>query len=327
MRRREFIALLGGAAAAWPLAARAQQPAGQPLVGLLSPLSATAAGRNIAAFRQGMRDLGYLEGRNVAFALRFAEGDVTRLPALAHELVNLNPAVIVVGSPAAVREMHNATGTIPIVMNTSYDPMALGVAVSMARPGGNVTGFWSGDEALIGKRLELLRHASPGISRVGVMVNPDDAGDAMPLAALPAAARALGLTVRVLEVRTAAEFEPAFAAAAREGLEGLHVSQVPLFNSRRAEVTALAARARLPAIYSFREFAVAGGLISYAASLPDIYRRFASQVDKILKGAIPGDLPIERATRFELVVNLKTAKAMGLTIPEPFLLLADELIE
>jgi putative tryptophan/tyrosine transport system substrate-binding protein len=274
-----------------------------------------------------MRDLGYMEGRNVAFALRFAEGDVTRLPALAHELVSLNPAVIVVGSPAAVREVHNATRTIPIVMNTSYDPMALGVAVSMARPGGNVTGFWSGDEALIGKRLELLRHASPGISRVGVMVNPDDAGDAMPLAALPAAARALGLTVRVLEVRTAAEFEPAFAAAAREGLEGLHVSQVPLFNSRRAEVTALAARARLPAIYSFREFAVAGGLISYAASLPDIYRRFASQVDKILKGAIPGDLPIERATRFELVVNLKTAKAMGLTIPEPFLLLADELIE
>jgi putative tryptophan/tyrosine transport system substrate-binding protein len=274
-----------------------------------------------------MRDLGYMEGRNVAFALRFAEGDVTRLPALAHELVSLNPAVIVVGSPAAVREVHNATRTIPIVMNTSYDPMALGVAVSMARPGSNVTGFWSGDEALIGKRLELLKHASPGISRVGVMVNPDDAGDAKPLDALPAAARALGLTVRVLEVRTAAEFEPAFAAAAREGLEGLHVSQVPLFNSRRAEVTALAARARLPAIYSFREFAVAGGLISYAASLPDIYRRFASQVDKILKGAIPGDLPIERATRFELVVNLKTAKAMGLTIPEPFLLLADELIE
>jgi putative tryptophan/tyrosine transport system substrate-binding protein len=327
VNRREFITLLGGAAAAWPLAARGQQPAGQPLVGLLSPLSATAAGRNIAAFRQGMRDLGYMEGHNVAFALRFAEGDVTRLPALAHELVNLNPAVIVVGSPAAVREVHKATRTIPIVMNTSYDPMALGVAVSMARPGSNVTGFWSGDEALIGKRLELLKHASPGISRVGVMVNPDDAGDASPLAALPAAARALGLTVRVLEVRTAVEFEPAFAAAAREGLEGLHVSQVPLFNSRRAEVTALAARARLPAIYSFREFAVAGGLISYAASLPDIYRRFASQVDKILKGATPGDLPIERATRFELVVNLKTAKAMGLTIPEPFLLLADELIE
>jgi putative ABC transport system substrate-binding protein len=327
LQRRKLITLLGGAAA-WPLAARAQQPTGQPLVGLLSPLSATAAGRNTAAFRQGMRDLGYLEGRNVAFALRFAEGDVTRLPVLAHELVNLKPAVIVVGSPAAVREVHKATRTIPIVMNVSADPMALGLAVSMARPGGNVTGSWSeGDEALIGKRLELLKHASPGISRIGVMVNPDDAGDARPLDALPAAARALGLTVRVLEVRTAAEFEPAFAAAAREGLEGLHVSQTPLFNSRRAEVTALAARARLPAIYGFREFAVAGGLISYATSLPDMYRSFASQVDKILKGANPGDLPIERPTKFELVVNLKTAKTMGLTIPEPFLLLADELIE
>jgi putative ABC transport system substrate-binding protein len=325
MKRREFITVLGGVAA-WPLAARAQQP-GLPIVGLLSPLSATAAERNVAAFRRGMRDLGYLEGRNVAFALRFAEGEVARHPVLANELVSLNPAVIVVGSPGAVREVHKATRTIPIVMNTSYDPMVLGVAVSMARPGGNVTGFWSGDEALIGKRLELLKHASPGISRVGVMVNPDDAGDVRSLAAVPAAAGALGLAVRVLEVRTAAEFEPAFAAAAREGVEGLHVSQVPLFNSRRAEVTALAARTRLPAIYSFREFAVAGGLISYAASLPDTYYRFASQVDKILKGANPGDLPIERPTKFELVVNLKTAKAMGLTIPEPFLLLADELIE
>jgi putative ABC transport system substrate-binding protein len=328
IRRREIITLLGGAAVSWPLAATAQQPAAQPLVGLLSPLSATAAARNVAAFRHGMRDLGYVEGRNVAFALRFADGQVARLPVLANELVALKPAVIVVGSPAAVLEAHKATRTIPIVMNVSYDPMALGIAASMARPGGNVTGSWSeGDEALIGKRLELLKHAAPGMSRVGVMVNPDDAGDVRPLDALPAAARALGLAVRVLEVRTAAEFEPAFAAATREGLHGLHVSQVPLFNSSRAEVTALAARARLPAVYGFREFAVAGGLISYAASLPDIYRRFAGQVDKILKGASPGDLPIERPTKFELVVNLKTAKAIGLTIPESFLLLADEIIE
>jgi putative tryptophan/tyrosine transport system substrate-binding protein len=327
VNRREFMTLLAGAAA-WPLAARAQQPAGVPLVGLLSPLSASAAARNIAAFRQGMRDLGYLEGRNVAFALSFADGQLARLPVLANELVSLNPAVIVVGSPAAVREVHKATRTIPIVMNSSQDPMALGVAASMARPGGNVTGSWSeGDEALIAKRLELLKLAAPGISRVGVIVNPDDAGDAKPLDALPAAARALGLVVRVLEVRTPAEIEPAFATAAREGLHGLHVSQVPLFNTRPAEVTALAARTRLPAIYGFRAFAVAGGLISFAASLPDIYRRFAGQVDRILKGASPGDLPIERPTRFELVVNLKTAKAMGLTIPEPFLLLADEVIE
>jgi putative ABC transport system substrate-binding protein len=325
LNRREFSMLLGGAAVAWPLAARAQQAL--PLVGLLSPLSAPAAVRNIAAFRQGMRDAGYEEGRNVAFAFRFADGQVARLPALAGELVALKPAVILVGSPAAVVETHKATRTIPIVMNVSRDPMSLGLAASMARPGGNVTGFWSGDEALVGKRLDLLKLAVPGISRVGFMVNPDDVGDASSIKALPEAARALGLAVRVLDVRAAVEFEPSFAAAVREGLQGLHVSQGPLFNANREQVAALAARAGLPAVYSFREFAVAGGLISYAASLPDIYRRFASLVDRILKGASPGDLPIERPTRFELVVNLKTAKAMGLIIPEPFLLLADEVIE
>jgi len=236
--------------------------------------------------------------------------------------------VIVVGSVGAVLETHKATHTIPIVMTVGQDPMTLGLAASMARPGGNVTGSWmEGDEALIGKRLDLLKSAVPGISRVGVMVNPDDATDARTLKALPAAARALGLVVRVLDVRTASELDAAFADAVREGLQGLDISAAPLFNANRAEVTALAARARLPAIYGFREFAVAGGLISYATSLPDIYRRLAGKVDRILKGASPGDLPIERPTRFELVVNLKTAKAMGLTIPEPFLLLADEVIE
>ncbi len=278
MKRREFITLLGGAVAAWPLAARAQQSTGQPLVGLLSPLSAAAWVHILGAFRRGMRDLGYVEGANVVFTFRFADGQVA--------------------------------------------------TASLARPGGNVTGFWAeGDEALIGKQLDLLKHAVPGIARVGVMVNPDDTADAQSLKALPAAARALGLTVRILDVRAAAEFEPALAAAVREGLQGLHVSQSPLFYANRTQVTAIAARAGLPAIYGFREFAMAGGLISYAASLPDIWRRIAGVVDKILKGANPGDLPIERPTQFELVVNLKTAKSMGLTIPEPFLLLADEVIE
>ena len=326
MRRREFITLLGGAAA-WPLAARAQQPPGQPLVGLLSPVSATAA--HVGAFRRGMRDLGYVEGANVAFAFRFADGQVAKLSTLANELVALRPAVIVAGSLAAVLETHKATRTIPILMVMARaDPTVVGLAASMARPGGNVTGFWlEGDEVLVGKRLDLLKLAVPGISRVGVMVNPDDAGDANSIKALPAAARALGLAVRVLDVRSAAEVEPSFAAAVREGLQGLHVSQSPLFYANRAQVTAMAARAGLPAVYGFREFAVAGGLISYAASLPDSYRRLAGLVDKILKGASPGDLPIERPTTFELVVNLKTAKAMGLIIPEPFLLLADEVIE
>jgi putative ABC transport system substrate-binding protein len=326
MRRRQFIALVGGAAT-WPRVARAQQPPGQPLVGLLSPVSATAA--HVGAFRRGMRDLGYVEGANVAFAFRFADGQVAKLSTLANELVALRPAVIVAGSLAAVLETHKATRTIPILMIMARaDPTVVGLAASMARPGGNVTGFWlEGDEALVGKRLDLLKLAVPGISRVGVMVNPDDAGDANSIKVLPAAARALGLAVRVLDVRSAAEVEPSFAAAVREGLQGLHVSQSPLFYANRAQVTAMAARAGLPAVYGFREFAVAGGLISYAASLPDSYRRLAGLVDKILKGASPGDLPIERPTTFELVVNLKTAKAMGLIIPEPFLLLADEVIE
>ena len=326
--RREFIMLLGGAAAAaWPRAARAQQQAGLPLVGLLSPLSATAAVRNIEAFRHGMRDLGYLDGRNVAFAFRFADGQGARVPTLVNDLVALKPAVIMVGSPAAVLETHKATRTIPIIALSSQDLIALGLAVSKARPGGNVTGFWLEDEALIGKRLELLKHAVPGITRVGVMVNPGDAGDAHSLEALPAAARELGLAVRVIDVRAAAEFEAAFATAVREGLDGLHITSSPLFNTNRAQVAALAARARLPAVYRFREFAAAGGLIAYSVNLPDIYRRSAGLVDKILKGASPGDLPIERATKFELIVNLKTAKSMGLVIPEPFLLLADEVIE
>src|SRR5262245_29173882 len=247
IRRRQFITLIGGAAAAWPLAARAQQSTGQPLVGLLSPLSAAAWVHILGAFRRGMRDLGYVEGANVAFTFRFAEGQVAKLPALANELVALKPAVIAVGSPAAVLETHKATRTIPIVMATSQDPTAVGLAASLARPGGNVTGFWTeGDEALIGKQLDLLKHAVPGIARVGVMVNPDDAADARSLKALPAAAHILGLTVRVLDVRAAEEFEPAFAAAVREGLQGLHVSKSPLFYANRTQVTAIAARRGCP---------------------------------------------------------------------------------
>jgi putative ABC transport system substrate-binding protein len=188
VKRRDFITLLGGAAVTLPLAARAQQSTGQPLVGLLSPLSAAAWVHILGAFRRGMRDLGYVEGANVAFTFRFAEGQVAKLPALVNELVALKPAVIAVGSPAAVLETHKATRTIPIVMATSQDPTAVGLAASLARPGGNVTGFWTeGDEALIGKQLDLLKHAVPGIARIGVMVNPDDAADARSLKALPAA--------------------------------------------------------------------------------------------------------------------------------------------
>jgi putative ABC transport system substrate-binding protein len=327
MKRREFIGLLGSAVA-WPLSARAQQTQGRPLIGVLSPLPAAMAARNMEALRQGLRDLGYVEGRNVGFEFRYADGDLSHLPALAAELAALQPAVIIAGSAPGAVAARDATRAIPIVMASVQDPMALGLAVSMARPGGNVTGFWSeGDESLIGKRLELLKDAVPGVSRLGVFVDPSDASDVSTLKALPAAAQALDLDLRIIEVRSAAEFEAAFTTAAREGAQALYVSQNPFFFARRAQIATMALRARLPTVDGYREFAVAGGLISYATSLPAFYRGFGAFVDKILKGANAGDLPIERATKFELVVNLKTAKALGLTIPESFLLRADEVIE
>jgi putative tryptophan/tyrosine transport system substrate-binding protein len=327
-RRREFIGLIGGAAA-WPLAGHAQQPAGRPLIALLSPLSAALAARNIEAFLAGLRDLGYQEGRNIAIEYRFAEGAIGRLPDLAAELVALKPAAIVTGALPPVLAAREATRTIPIVMTAIVqDPVPLGLAASIARPGGNVTGFWiEGDEAMIAKRLELLKEATPRTSRVGVIVNPDNPTEWVNRNSLPAAALALGLTVRILEVRALAEFEAAFAAAVGDGLQGLHVSQDLLFNNYRTEIAAMAARARLPAIYAFREFVAAGGLMSYAASLPDAYRRCAALVDKILKGAHPGDLPIERPTKFELVLNLRAAKALGLELPPTLLARADEVIE
>jgi putative tryptophan/tyrosine transport system substrate-binding protein len=329
VNRRTFISLLGGAADAWPLAARAQQAEGRPLIGLLSPLSPATAARNVEAFRSGLRDLGYVEGRNIAIESRFAEGAIARLPDLAAELIARKPAVIVTGALPAVLAARNATRTIPIVMTAIIqDPVALGLAASMARPGGNVTGFWfEGDEALIWKRLQLLKEVVPATSRVGIVVNPDNPTEAASLALLPSATRALGLAVRILEARSAADFDSVFANAVREGLQGLHVSQDLLFNNHRAQIAALAARARLPAVYAFREFVAAGGLMSYAASLPDAYRRCAALVDKILKGTDPGDLPIERPTKFELVVNLRTAKALGLEVSPTLLARADEVIE
>jgi putative tryptophan/tyrosine transport system substrate-binding protein len=327
VKRRQFFTLLG-AAAAWPLAARAQQAQGRLLIGVLSPISAAMAARNMEALRQGLRELGYVEGRSIAFEFRYADGNLARLPPLAAELAALQPSVIIAGSAPGALAARHATRTIPIVMASVQDPMALGLAISMARPGGNVTGFWSeGDDSLIGKRLELLKDAVPGASRIGVFVDPGDASDVSTLKALPAAARALGLDLRVVEVRSAADFEVAFATAARESAQALYVSQNPFFFARRDEIAAMALRARLPTVDGYREFAAAGGLISYATSLPDFYRRFGAFVDKILKGANAGDLPIERATKFELVVNLRTAKALGVTIPESFLLRADEVIE
>ena len=324
MRRREFIALLA-AAAAWPQAARAQQGSNLPLLGVLSPISVAAAARNIAALRAGLRDLGYVEGHNVAIALRFADGVIERMPALAAELVALKPAVIVAGSPPAALAAHELTRTIPIVMNSAPDPVALGLAASLARPGGNVTGFWWGDEGLVGKQLQLLKEVVPGLSRVGIAVHPGYATS--PTTDMLGVAGTLGLAARLIEVKAATDFETVFATAAQEQLQGLHFSTSPLFTGNRATLAALAARAQLPVVYGIREFVTAGGLMSYGTDLPDLYRRKALLVDKILKGAKPADLPIERPTKFELAINVKAAKDLGLTLSESLLLRADEVIE
>jgi putative tryptophan/tyrosine transport system substrate-binding protein len=325
MRRRDFIKAIT-VSTVWPLVARAQQSSGLPLIGILSPQSAATAARNVEAFRSGLHDLGYVEGRNIVIDLRYAEGNLGRISELAAELAALKPAAIVAGSEPAILAVRKATRTIPIVMSaTNEDPVALGLAVSLARPGSNVTGFWiEGDAPLIWKRLELLKDVMPHISRVGIIVNPDDTIDISAARSLPAAP---GLTVRIFEVRALNDLEAVLATAAREGVEGLVFSNDPVFITHRTEVAAMTARAGLPAVYGFREFAVAGGLMSYASSLPDIYRRSATLVDKILKGASPADLPIERPTKYELVINLKAAKALGLNISRDFLLRADEVIE
>jgi len=326
MKRRNFIAFVG-TLAIWPLVVRAQQGSGERLIGVLSPISEAAAVRNVEAFRAGLRDLGYVEGRNFRLEIRYADGVIERLPQLASELVKLNPDVIVAGSPPAAIAAHDATHTIPIIMNSSPDPVAIGLASSIARPGGNVTGFWWGDEALVGKRLELLKQAVPGIERVGLIFNPDDPTDSDAAKTVAEVSKTLGLTSRILEVSAAAQLQEAFATARRESLQGLAIASGPLFVSSRAELAKFALAAHLPTIGGFRDFAIAGTLASYGANLSDLYRRKAGFIDRVFKGASPADMPIERPTKFEFVINLKTAKAFGLTISPALIAQADEVIE
>jgi ABC-type uncharacterized transport system substrate-binding protein len=326
MTRRQFITLVGGATA-WPLAARAQQQPVRPLIGVLSPLSAASASRNIAGFRSGLRDLGYLEGRNATLEIRYGDGAPERMGPLAQELVAIKPDVLIAGAKSGALAVHAATRTIPIVVITPEDPVALGFAQSITRPGSNITGTWFDYAALVGKRLEFLKLAVPGLARVGFIVNPDDPTDAVTIPRLPAATRALGVTVEQFEVRDVTKFDAVDAAIGRAGVEALLVGDGPTLNFARAEITAMVARLRLPAMYGLREFADAGGLMSYGYNLPDAYRQTARLVGKILKGDRPGDLPFELPARYELIVNLKAAKAIGLTIPDSFVLLADEVIE
>jgi putative ABC transport system substrate-binding protein len=328
LRRRQFLSLLGGTAVAWPLTARAHQTA-MPVIGLMSPLSVATAARNLAALRNGLRDLGYIDGRNSKIESRFADGMAERFTALVADLAALKPAVILVGSTSGILAARKVTQTIPLIWFGSVDdPVALGLVESFARPGGNVTGFLlSSDARMVSKRLELLRDAAPRFSRVGVLLAPDYATADGTMKSITPAARGLGIEVRVYEVRSRVELEPALAAAVRDGVEALYVSEAPHLLVLRAEIAAQVASVRLPAMYSFREYVQSGGLMSYGSDLPDLYRRAAAYVDKILKGNNPGELPLQSAEKFELVVNLKAAKALGLTIPESFLLRADEVIE
>ena len=327
MRRREFIKLIGVTAAAWPLPVIAQQASERRVIGILLPLSPAAAARNLEALRTGLRELGYSEDVNIRLEIRYADGVIERLPALAAELVAIKPAVIVAGSPPAALAVRDISRAVPIVMNSSPDPVALWLASSIARPGGNVTGFWWGDKTLVGKRFGLLKEVVPEALRVAFLVRADDPTEVDELTEVPRAATALGLDVRIFEVRAAAEFETTFERLVREKIEGICVGTSPLFVSNRIDIVALAARARLPTVYSFREFATAGGLVSYGANLSDLYRRKAAMIEKILKGASPADIPIERPITFELLINLKSAKALSLQMSPTLLARADEVIE
>jgi putative tryptophan/tyrosine transport system substrate-binding protein len=323
MKRRKFISLLGGAAA-WSLAARAQPSPVRPLIGLLSPLSAVAASRNVTAFRSALRDLGYVEGRNLTLALRYGDGVAERMPSLARELVALNPDAILTGAISGALATYNATRTIPIVAITPEDPVTAGLAQSLARPGGNVTGTWNFGG---GKGLDFFKLALPDLMRVGVMLNPDDPQDVLQIQELLTVARSIGVTIEVIEVRDPRNLDAVATRVMGANVQGLFFGLAPSWLSARNDITAMVARLKLPAVYGWREFADAGGLMSYGANLPDLYRQSARLVDRILKGVKPGDLPFERPTRYELVVNLKAAKAMGLNISDPFILIADEVIE
>jgi putative ABC transport system substrate-binding protein len=328
MDRREFIGTLAGGLVAAPLAAEAQQAARIPRIGWLA---GSLAGKShmTEAFLQGLRDLGYIEGRNVVIEIRDAEGKLERLPALAAELVALKVDVILAGGTAQALAAKEATKTIPIVFTAVVDAVADGLVTSLARPGGNVTGLSSLVSELVGKWLELLKQAVPGISRVAVLWHPGTLGERTEkdmLKGAEAAARALGVRLQFFEARGPADFERAFSDMTRARAGALTVWTSPMFNTQRGRLVNLAAKHRLPAVYPWTEVGDAGGLMAYGANVADVFRRAATYVDRILKGAKPGDLPVEQPTKFELVINLKTAKALSLTIPQSLLLRADEII-
>ena len=327
MRRRGFITLLGGAAAAWPMAARAQQAV--PVIGFLDPTSHDTYAERLRAFRQGLKDSGYVDDENVTILYRSAENRFDRLPDLAAELVRRRVAVIAAagGSPSALAAK-TATQTIPIVFAVSEDPVRLGLVASLARPGGNITGINIFSGELVAKRLGLLRELLPGTVRVGVLVNPANvANTATTLRDVEQAARTIGLEIHIFKSSSARELDAVFQSVSKEKLEALFVGNDAFLNSRRMQLALLSVRHGVPAIYASRDYADAGGLISYGTSFPDTYRQFGSYVGRIIKGAKPADLPVLQATRFELVINTVTARMLGVTIPPTLLARADEVIE
>jgi putative ABC transport system substrate-binding protein len=329
VRRREFITLLGGVAAAWPIAARAQQAGKLPTIGVLHLSSLEALAERMGGFRQGLKDIGYVEGENIAIEYRYAENQLDRLPALATDLVRRRVAVIAAtGGPPSAFAAKAATTTLPIVFVVGDDPVRLGLVDSLARPGRNLTGINFFIVELAAKRLELLRELVPKADRVAVLVDPTNATTAeSTLRDIEGAARAVGLQTQVFNVTTSREIDAAFATLMRERIDMLFVPAGAFFADRRVQLVLLATRHAIPAIYPFRGFAEAGGLMSYGASLTDAYRQLGVYAGRILKGAKPAELPVVQSTKFELVINAQAARVLGLTVPPSLLARADEVIE
>jgi putative ABC transport system substrate-binding protein len=325
MRRREFIAGVG--AAAWPLAGHAQQPA-VPVIGYLGTQSADDEYKNITVpFLQGLKEAGYVEGQNVAIEYRWAENQIDLLQALAADLVRRRVTVIVAAGTVAALAVKPATTTIPIVFSSGGDPVALGLVASLNRPGANLTGIANLSAELMPKQLQLLRELTPNIAVIGVLADPGFPTTLSAVAELQAAARTLGLKLIVVYARTESDLEPAFATFSQQYVGGVLVTNSTLYNRRTEQLAALAVRHAMPAIFPFREYALAGGLVSYGSSLGYFYHQVGIYTGRILKGEKPADLPVQQATKLDLTINLKTAKALGLTIPETLLATADEVIQ
>lgn len=326
MKRRKFISLAVGAAAGLPLAARTQE-AEKRIVGFLGAITAAADGPRLAAFVQRLRELGWIEGRNVLIEARWAEGRSERFAEIAAEFVRLKVDVILTHTTPPLLAAKKATSSIPIVFAAAGDPVGTGAIVSLARPGGNATGLSSQHTDTVGKRLEILREIAPNLRRLAVLVNMGSAYAELERGEIQAAARALGLEFAALEVTRGEDIAPAFEAMRRDRIDALYVVPDPITNVNRTRIITLALSGRLPTMHGFREFIEAGGLVSYGPNWTDMFRRAADYVDKILRGAKPTDLPVEQPNKFDLVVNLTTAKALGITVPPSLLARADEVIE